>query len=528
MICGYLLTLDGFPNSPSAARKEKEEMKRVMLLLLLGLVALTASAVTHAAYTTYTGTTLPDPNIWTPDDKYGGSETWTRIDTDTYPGTDGYTDIPPTPITYNVPVLRLGAPGGWNGFMTSVGSDPEVSLGARFRLKYTNNTVGYGPAILSLFTKGGPGLSLSVADKDYPTSPDRYWYTVNQFHVDSQFRRLTAIQTLPLKSPVELNSHGEPITYQTDWQYHEAWLYVNATYGITAAYFDGQEVWRGTLIDMLNAVDGVAEFGAATIIQHSAGRTDNRVFFEWVTVVPGAAGPVVTYPVVTNIAQAKSAANGTPVSLSGVVVSEILYSIAEDGTTYMGSFAVQATDGSIGIRVVNTNPYEFLSPGDVVNILGGTETVDGERIIKAKSFTVVGSADLPKPIGLSNRATAGGVLGAQQAVCDDATVDPAKMSSGANNIGLFTTIFGKVTKVHFPSDGDYKFDDYFYVDDGSALNDGSGYLGIRCRPPSENFGWAFYELPAEGQYVTVTGVMGTTQTNGKVVRYFWTWSWRLL
>lgn len=103
------------------------------------------------------------------------------------------------------------------------------------------------------------------------------------------------------------------------------------------------------------------------------------------------------------------------------------------------------------------------------------------------------------------------------------------MSTGANNIGLLTTIFGKVTKVEFAEDFEYDFTDYFYIDDGSGLNDGSGYTGIKCRAPSKDFfDWVEYTLPSEGQYVSVTGVMGTTESNGKIVRYFWTWSWEAL
>lgn len=505
-------------------------MKTLLLLFVIGIIAVAAPTAVHAAYTTYTGTALPDPQIWIPDDKYAGSETWTRIDTDTYPGGDGYNgDVPSVPVTYDTPVLRMGAPNGWNGFMTTLGADPEVSLGSRFRVKYTNNTIDCGPAILSLFTKGGSGLSLSVADIEYPVNPDRYWYTVNQFHVDSTIKRLAPIQTLPLRSPVELNEHGDPITYQTDWQYHEAWLYTNSTYGVAAAYFDGQEVWRGTLTDLLMEVDGIAEFGAASVVQHSAGSTDNRIFFDWVTVAQGASGPVVAHPVVTTISDVKTAANGTPVEINDALVTSVFYNLDENLMPYAASFAIQVADGSMGVRVINPDSYSYVSPGDIVDIIGGTDTVNGERVIKAMSFIGGDTSDVPRPIALNNRATAGGQSGAQQAVCDDVNAVPAKMSTGANNIGLLTTIFGKVTKVEFAEDFEYDFTDYFYIDDGSGLNDGSGYTGIKCRAPSKDFfDWVEYTLPSEGQYVSVTGVMGTTESNGKIVRYFWTWSWEAL
>lgn len=89
--------------------------------------------------------------------------------------------------------------------------------------------------------------------------------------------------------------------------------------------------------------------------------------------------------------------------------------------------------------------------------------------------------------------------------------DPAE---GLSNIGLFTKIFGKVTKV----ENTYGYAGYFYVDDGSGLKDNSGFVGIKCRPPSfSNAG----DLPTEGQTVEVTGVIGIA--NG--ARYFWTDKW---
>jgi hypothetical protein len=94
---------------------------------------------------------------------------------------------------------------------------------------------------------------------------------------------------------------------------------------------------------------------------------------------------------------------------------------------------------------------------------------------------------------------------------DDATASPAKMSTATNNVGILQTIYGKVTNAYVTGE----FTGYFYVDDGSGIQDGSGSVGVMCRPIDVLF------FPGMNDYVSVTGVMGVRQINGRNARYLW-------
>ncbi|NIN13266.1 MAG: hypothetical protein GTO05_14025, partial [Gemmatimonadales bacterium] len=61
---------------------------------------------------------------------------------------------------------------------------------------------------------------------------------------------------------------------------------------------------------------------------------------------------------------------------------------------------------------------------------------------------------------------------------------------GLNNIGLLIRTWGTVT---------YADTDYFYLDDGSLLDDGSGHVGVKVLAPG-------LTIPAEGTHVEVTGI----------------------
>ena len=63
-------------------------------------------------------------------------------------------------------------------------------------------------------------------------------------------------------------------------------------------------------------------------------------------------------------------------------------------------------------------------------------------------------------------------------------------AAGTNNNGLLVRTSGKVT---------YKGSDCFYVDDGSALNDGSGNLGVKVQATG-------LSIPDKDSYVTVVGI----------------------
>jgi len=223
----------------------------------------------------------------------------------------------------------------------------------------------------------------------------------------------------------------------------------------------------------------------------------------WAIKVVGSAGTPVS------IDGAKSAAEGSKIVLSGAIVSARF----RDANGPV-SFAVEETDRSSGIRVVSTTAVNV---GDKVNVEGTADTVGGERLITATSVTVVSSGNTSaKPVAMSNVVSAGGAYHAQGAVVNTA---PGTMSSGRNSVGIYMTLCGKVTARN--TSGGYG--GYFYIDDGSGLTDGSGNIGVKCRPSGASE--TPDVLPNVGDYVKVTGVMGVKQIGGVNTRYFWTSSW---
>lgn len=217
-------------------------------------------------------------------------------------------------------------------------------------------------------------------------------------------------------------------------------------------------------------------------------------------------------PEISTIAEVKAAQDGAVVTLPVSVATAAF----QDWTGRAG-FAIEAPDRSSGIRIVSTAP---VNPGNLVAVRGTVATISGEKVVQAPtSQVVIGSPNnpFPDPLFVTNLGSGGGAFGGQGAVVDDAGA--GKMSVGANSVGLLMTIFGKVTT----SFDTYDWSGYFYIDDGSGLNDGSGNTGIKCRPIADEYGLV-ESLPYEGEYVAVTGVMGVQQINGINARYFWTQS----
>lgn len=104
---------------------------------------------------------------------------------------------------------------------------------------------------------------------------------------------------------------------------------------------------------------------------------------------------------------------------------------------------------------------------------------------------------------------------------DDVVVGPsAVMSTGLNSIGLYQTIFGKVTWVQ--QDLGNSWNSFFLVDDGSGIVDPSGNVGVRCRPASSPSQMG--AMPSLGATISVTGAMGVQKVGGVDGRYLWTWS----
>ena len=201
---------------------------------------------------------------------------------------------------------------------------------------------------------------------------------------------------------------------------------------------------------------------------------------------PCAADP----PTATSIVDAKLAANGNPVSITGAIIT----------ATGGNSFYIEADDRSSGISVQKN--AHGLKAGMRANITGTVETDgDQERYIAASTAIENGSGNL-LPIALSNRDLGGSDLhstvagGGQRGVLGGV---------GLNNVGLLVRIRGRVTY------GGYG---YFYIDDGAGLLDGSGHQGVLVL----GYMPLCSEMDPVGWYVEVTGISSLSTVNGSVCR----------
>jgi len=219
-------------------------------------------------------------------------------------------------------------------------------------------------------------------------------------------------------------------------------------------------------------------------------------------------------PPLISIDEAKKLGDGALVNLTNKAVTASFFAGFPGAPEPIG-FGIEETDRNAGIRVIWD---QAVTPGARAAIQGTIDTVSGERVIQANSVITV-SGDPIDPLAMSNRASGGGTYFNQGAVVDQA---PGVMSVGTSSIGLLVTIFGKVTYVNDTGD----WFGYFYVDDGSGISDGSGKIGIKCRPWLNSETGIMDFLPTEGDYVAVTGVLGVQKIAGVNARYMWTKSVR--
>jgi hypothetical protein len=233
--------------------------------------------------------------------------------------------------------------------------------------------------------------------------------------------------------------------------------------------------WTGTVnvTDRINRVTGTIQWGVG----------DER----WLDVDSGPGFNEQGYigraqPVASGtIAWAKTFPDGAtlPAALEDKVVSR--------SYPARGRYYIQEPNSSAGIAVEDVDMSLTLAPQAVVSIPAQTAqitTVDGERVI-TPSETILGSpANPPKPVGINNRDLGGGAFNVY-------TPGPTG-GFGLSSVGLLVRTWGRVTSV-----GDY----FFYLDDGSGLNDGTGPTGVRI---TEAYGYT----PEVGDYAAVTGASG--------------------
>ena len=162
----------------------------------------------------------------------------------------------------------------------------------------------------------------------------------------------------------------------------------------------------------------------------------------------------------TGFGNAKAASNTTTVFTKGIV-------------TYLftSAFYAEAEDRSSGIIVSKTS--HGMAVGARALIVGKPQTTGGlERCIIATYVGQDGTGSVD-PIFMANRTLGGGdfqydaVTGVGQKGVKNTS---EWYSSELNNIGLLVKTFGVVT---------YSTTGYFYIDDGSAMQDNSTHIGVK-------------------------------------------------
>lgn len=196
----------------------------------------------------------------------------------------------------------------------------------------------------------------------------------------------------------------------------------------------------------------------------------------------------------TAISSAKTLPDGTNVYITGIVTAT--FPVGQPSS----EFYIQNSSRSAGIRVLSSSP---VSLSDEVQVQGSMGTLEGERVLNGTAVIVLRSGvAMPKPLAMNNRKVGGGAYGRQDAVLNNSLTN--EYATGLNNVGLLVRSWGRVQYVE-PSGN------YFYMDDGSGLMDGSGHRGIRVAI-------AGLPAPSPGSFVLVTGISSTTLIGGNTVR----------
>lgn len=188
------------------------------------------------------------------------------------------------------------------------------------------------------------------------------------------------------------------------------------------------------------------------------------------------------------VRDARLASDGTSVALTGQVVTA-----AHDGFFY-----IENDSRTVGMRVEKSS--HGLQPGQRANVWGTMMTnSEGERYISASSSVVAGSGSV-EPLMMAIRS-----LGGSDWYCESGVAAGQSGVAGAeglNNIGLLVRVSGRVT---------YSDWDFFYIDDGSNVQDGSGWPGVKVLLVG---GFP----PEQGRYVQVTGVSSCWKVEDQVQR----------
>jgi hypothetical protein len=198
-------------------------------------------------------------------------------------------------------------------------------------------------------------------------------------------------------------------------------------------------------------------------------------------------------PAVADINLAKTLTDGAASdvkALKGKLVSAV----------FSGYFYIQEPDCLAGIKIASAIP---VTAGDQVDICGVMKGSGAERYLDGTGCGVIRTTPGPGgpyAVTMANASIGGADLNS----LTPGIAEPL----GPNNVGLLVSVTGRVTQKD-PSG------QYFYIDDGSGLQDGTMSGGIG------NTGLRIIGSPAsipDGSYVAVTGISSLFSDNGQLKR----------
>lgn len=191
-----------------------------------------------------------------------------------------------------------------------------------------------------------------------------------------------------------------------------------------------------------------------------------------------------------SVPNAKAAANGAVITGTDAIVT----------AAFQNFFYVENSDRSSGIRIERV--AHGLNVGTTAAIAGKiTTNSDGEKCVEATSAMEDGVGSV-EPLMLINRAVGGSDW--NYTALTGTGQQGVSGGSGLNNIGLYVDALGRVTFVDTENG-------FFYLDDGSAVEDGSGHLGVKT------LGTVPDPDPV-GKYVEVTGISSCYRPGSDLLR----------
>ena len=192
----------------------------------------------------------------------------------------------------------------------------------------------------------------------------------------------------------------------------------------------------------------------------------------------GVSDGIKVVPIVASIPQAKMLPDGSVFALENNNVS----------ANFGHQFYISDPKRVSGLRIEETSPAE----GVVVSVAGKLITIGGERALVDVTVVVGSEAGVVAPLFMITRSLGGSDFGPHTFGVTGAT--------GVNTIGLLVAVTGRVTHVD---------EEFCYIDDGSTLQDGSGFVGTKVDLTKTG-----ETVLSQGQFIKCIGISAIEPADG--------------